>query len=70
MGVDNLLHDHVELPHILDIAVHLELFYQSTISWLKVISGGVVAHVILLVSAQVLCVLILDFGLRTDKKNV
>ena len=45
------------------------LFYQSTLSWLKVISGAVLAHVIL-VSAQVLCVLILDFGLWTDKKNV
>ena len=24
MGVKNLLHDHAELPHVLDLAVHLE----------------------------------------------
>ena len=26
MRVDNLLHDHVELPHVLDLAVHLVFF--------------------------------------------
>ena len=48
--VDNLLPDHVGLPHFLDLAVHLvqlttwmgrvgQLFPQSTPSWLKVIGG-------------------------------
>ena len=60
--VDNLLLDHVTLPHILDLTVHLViflvrlegtfllivLFYQSTPSCFKVIGGVVVAHKILL----------------------
>ena len=44
IGVDNLLHDHVELPHVLDLAVHQ----------------------VILVSAQVLWVLTLNFGLGLD----
>ena len=55
MVIDNLLHCHVELPHVLDLAVHLinffgwmgqgtllqsALFYQNTPSQLKVIGGG------------------------------
>ena len=27
MGVDNLFHGHVELPHVLDLAVHLVNFF-------------------------------------------
>ena len=26
MGVDNLLHDHVELPNVNDLTVHLVIF--------------------------------------------
>ena len=55
MGVDNLL------------LLQIVLFYQSTLSWLKVIGGGGVGGVavlvhslVILVSAQVLWVLTFD----------
>ena len=32
MGVDNVLHDHVKGPHVLDLAVHLVIFLAGWVT--------------------------------------
>ncbi len=65
MGVNNLLHDHVGLPHVLDLTVQLVILILGLFYYHYFFTR---AHLIL-VSAQVLWVLTLDldFGQGLDK---